>query len=482
MFTIDRKTLLEAVLRVMPAAGTATGAGYSLPALRGVLFVHTPTGALRLETTNGEQRAETNLFTTPGEAFERLADGKSVVDALRAQTSVTFVEVAPDGPGLRIGGVTVPGLSMGDWIKQPDSGVMVGQLRAQSFLEVLARVVLAMSKDTARPSLNSIAVVPDDRAGMRLQATNSYWLAQVDVPHARIGGEEPYLLPAKAVAALLKLLKGAKGTVSLRLAKGTPFDWLWFKHPLWTFATILTSSPFPNVGQLIGDPDSGDALVVDLDELRAVVDEARKLKAERMELNLNHEIEVASFGGVGNVRRVIRGSFAGEARTVALSPEYLAGALKVVPDAAIRLREGLKPLSFWGKGAIAILMPIRVPERPTDPDQGPEAVSEPERKPVRYETSTDDPYMHPVESDGDAEEEALGEVVGDDDDPADETQPVTQTDEGEELTYIGRHAFRELGWQPDLEADGWECCTCEEVVTWTEVEHTHRCWMPEKID
>jgi len=495
VFHIDRKRLLDAVSRV----GMAASKQYSaVPAMEGILFSHAPHGSLRLEATNGEQRIEQRIYTEASEGFERLVHGKAVIDALKAQKQ-TFVDVLPDGPGMRVGDVTCPGLKLADWPKQPGAGASVGKLRAPSFLDCLARAALAMSKDAYRPTLNGLSMLNDPQVGMRLVATDSFWLAAIDVPHATLSHPDPLILPAGAVAILVKLLKGEEGPVTLSLSKERPnekasrWTWLWFRHARWTFVTRTVDGEFPNWRQLMPEPDQGYALDLSIAELRDVVDAARKLRAERMEFHLNGEIEVEAKGAVAAVSRMIPGVFEGNGQPLDLvvNPELLHKALVAVPSASIRVQDGVKPLVLRGKGAVALVMPIRMPVEPPPTTPAPRPTMPPPPGPeegvVREPTAyvQDGPYLRP-ESDGDAEEEALDEYVDlDDDDEPVAVAPGEADDDDDEgdLIYIGRHAFRELGWQPDLGADGYECCTCEEVVTYAGVDGTtgapHRCWLKE---
>jgi DNA polymerase III sliding clamp (beta) subunit (PCNA family) len=469
---IDRKRLLAAVATVAPAASR----GYGVPALGGMLFSKNGAGALRLEATDMERRIETTIYTEAGEPFEVLASAQAVVESLKAQSD-TFVDVGPLGPGLRVGAVTVPELKLEDWPKQPPGGAQIGRCRAPSFLTAIARAALAVSKDTYRPTLNSLAVTHDDAGAMRLVATDSFMLLAIDVPHAqlRTADGDPLLLPADTVKLLVKILKGEEGPITLGLSKEAPTEntsawtWLWFRHAKWTLVTRLVDGQFPNWGQLVPEPEQGAPFDVSIAELREIVDAARKIKAERLEFRMNGEIEVSATGSLTRLERKLTGTCDGEVHEFCVNPALLHKALTAVPDPSIRIQDGLKPIMFRGKGALGLVMPIRMPVPVPDEvvvHQGEEPDDDAEEVPAPEGYVQDGPYLRPSADVA----VPIGDVPGIDEEPDDD-----------DLYYIGSHAFRELGWDPDLQADGYECCTCEEVVPFTGVDGTtgdpHRCWM-----
>jgi DNA polymerase-3 subunit beta len=244
-------------------------------------------------------------------------------------------------------------------VEPPDGGISIP---ASSLTEALRQVVPAASKDDSRPILTGVLLATEGDS-LRLVATDSYRLSVRDVTESAVLGEEPVLIPSRALAEVARLLDD-EGEVSIGLTERDAS----FRIGTTTVITRLIEGDFPNYRGLIPE-NHPNRMTVNRLELLDAVRRVRLLAQETTPIRLTMSSDgldlVAITQDVGKASETIDGIYDGEELTVAFNPEYLIDGTDAASGDEVVLEtvDALKPALLRTPvepGFLYLLMPVRV--------------------------------------------------------------------------------------------------------------------------
>ena len=357
----DRDDLAEVFGRANRAVGVKT----ALPILRGVLCQATG-NKLRVTGSDTEVTVRTwaevevvaeGSFVVPGrlmtDAIRRMPEG-----AITIRSNDGEVELSGNGPRF-----TIRQLALEDYpdLPEPDLGGAV-QVDGKALVGGIAQVVVAASRDSARPILTGVLIENSDR-GLRLVATDSYRLAVRDLVDTEIGGSG--LVPARGLRELSRTVAAdlisvviqdrevvfvsERGSLSIRLIEGT----------------------FPNYRQLLPQEKHPNEVVLDKGGLLEAVGRASLVAEDHIPIRLKLTeggVHIAvSRRDVGGESELIKGEYRGEAEEVdiAFNSRYLSDGISALEgdEVSVAVVNGLKPGIIRSEGHdefLYLLMPVRV--------------------------------------------------------------------------------------------------------------------------
>ncbi|MCR4278867.1 MAG: DNA polymerase III subunit beta, partial [bacterium] len=187
-----------------------TGKHVNLPVLENVLL-KTEGGALKLSTTNLEMAMSAVVrgkvdaegeYTVPAKLF---LDFVSLLPS--GKVEISFVE---DGLEVRSGSqeTTLKGMSASEFPLLPqvvrDKECVIPE---EALKGALSRVAFAASSSESRPELTGVVcVLSESTKTLVLAATDSYRLAEAEIPLQEMVGDASLIVPARALAELSRIL------------------------------------------------------------------------------------------------------------------------------------------------------------------------------------------------------------------------------------------------------------------------------------
>ena len=242
-----------------------------------------------------------------------------------------------------------------------------------AFVEALRQVVRAASNDDARPLLTGVLVTSDGGA-VRLVATDSYRLALRDLHGAATLGEGgDVLVPARALAELLRLpapagagaLEGPGAEVGIAAGLSD----ITFTSGRTRISTRLLEGTYPDYRQLIPD-QYPNRLHVGRESLLAALRRVRLLVRDNttpVRLSMRPsgvDLSVVSQE-VGDASETVDGDFTGEDLVIAFNPSYLIDGIDAVLDDEIFLEADSPSRPATVRAASRddfryLLMPVRI--------------------------------------------------------------------------------------------------------------------------
>lgn len=293
------------------------------PALSGVKL--TLTGDTLVAASTDNDISLQFLLSVGGDTDgQGLISARVLNDIVRVMPSgKVTIEVAGDS-AIITGGrsqFTVPTLNAVEFPRMsPPSGEPV-PVASSEFKAALAQVVPAASTDPQKHHLSAVLVAAT-AGGIRLVATDGYRLAMRDIAGTSQISADSFLIPARALAELQRLLDmSAEISVRFNDLDAT------FQSPTMTLTTRLINSEYPPYEQIIPKANPNTAIVNRgelLDALRRTRVLASDLAPVRVQMSTEGmRLTVQLTDGSTSVED-LDARFEGEDITVAFNSEYLA--------------------------------------------------------------------------------------------------------------------------------------------------------------
>jgi DNA polymerase-3 subunit beta len=365
--TVSRETFLAKLGIAVRGASTRS----SIQTLAGVLL-KVEDGRAQLEATDMELGVRVSLETAESSAGHAVIPGRLLLDVVRSlptdQLSLEYRSAQQDvelvaGPSkfhLR----TLPPEDFPNLPEAPPEGGMT--VPSGAFVDTIARVARAASRDETRPHLTGVLVTASGRE-LRMVATDSYRLSvketQLEEP---LEGSLEANVPARTLQELARIA-GAGSGESIGVAALE--NQVVFTVDDVVLSSRLVEGRFPNYQQLL--PESYEhELRVSRDELLEVVRRVGLLAQKNAPLRLRFSegaLDVsAQTPDVGEASESLPVPFAGEPLEIGFNPEFFREGLESAESEELilklisPLRPGLIQSGDEGSGFIYLVMPIRL--------------------------------------------------------------------------------------------------------------------------
>jgi DNA polymerase III subunit beta len=365
--TVSRETFLAKLGIAVRGASTRS----PIQTLAGVLLKVDENGA-ELEATDMELGVRVQLEVSDAVAGQAVIPGRLLLDVIRSlptdQVSLEYRSAQQDvevvaGPSkfhLR----TLPPEDFPKLPEAPAEGTMT--VPAGAFVDTIARVARAASRDETRPHLTGVLVTASGTE-LRMVATDSYRLSvkETKLEQALEGSLEANV-PARTLQELSRIASSA-GSETIGVAALE--NQVVFSVDGVVLSSRLVEGRFPNYQQLL--PESYEhELKVSRDELLEVVRRVGLLAQKNAPLRLSFTegtLDVsAQTPDVGEASESLPIPFAGEPLEIGFNPEFFREGLEsaesdeLVLKLISPLRPGLLQSGDEGSGFIYLVMPIRL--------------------------------------------------------------------------------------------------------------------------
>jgi DNA polymerase III subunit beta len=238
------------------------------------------------------------------------------------------------------------------------------RVERDAFLETVARVSRAASRDESRPVLTGVLVKLEGKT-LVMAATDSYRLSVKETELGEDTGRElDAIVPARALGELARI---AQGSPSEHIDVGLQENQVVFHTDgVWLTARRIDGQ-FPNYQQL--RPEAFEAeLDLPRDELLDAVRRVGVMAQRNSPLRLRFEegqlTIQAQTQDVGEARETLPVSYGGEVLEIGFNPDFLREGLESVAEERVRLRliNPLRPglISGAGEDFWYLIMPIRL--------------------------------------------------------------------------------------------------------------------------
>jgi DNA polymerase-3 subunit beta len=365
--TVSRETFLAKLGVAVRGASTRS----PIQTLAGVLL-KVEDGRAELEATDMELGVRVSLETSESSPGQAVIPGRLLLDVVRSlptdQLSLEYRSAQQDvelvaGPSkfhLR----TLPPEDFPKLPEAPGEGGMT--VPASAFVDTIARVARAASRDETRPHLTGVLVTANGRE-LRMVATDSYRLSvkETQLEDALDGSLEANV-PARTLQELGRI---AGGGSSDTIAIAALENQVVFTVDDVVLSSRLVEGRFPNYQQLL--PESYEhELRVNREELLEVVRRVGLLAQKNAPLRLRFAegaLDVsAQTPDVGEASESLPVPFAGEPLEIGFNPEFFREGLESAESEELilklisPLRPGLIQSGDEGSGFIYLVMPIRL--------------------------------------------------------------------------------------------------------------------------
>jgi DNA polymerase III subunit beta len=364
--TVSRETLLARLAVAVRGVSTRS----AIQTLAGVL-IHVAGGRAELRATDMELGIRVGLEV--GEATDGMAvvPGRLLLDVVRSlpKDDVTLeyrgaqqdVEVVSGQARFHLR--TLPAEDFPNLPDPPDSGVLT--VPAAAFVDTIARVARAASRDETRPHLTGVLVSASERE-VRMVATDSYRLSVKETSlDEELSGSLEANVPARTLQELGRIAGGGEAdTIGVAALENQVV----FTVDDVVLSSRLVEGRFPNYQQLL--PDSYEhELRVNRAELLEVVRRISLLAQKNAPLRLRFEegeLGVsAQTPDVGEASESLPVPFGGEQLEIGFNPEFFRDGLEIAEsdDIVLKLISPLRPgliQSGDDGGFLYLVMPIRL--------------------------------------------------------------------------------------------------------------------------
>jgi DNA polymerase-3 subunit beta len=365
--TVSRETFLAKLGIAVRGASTRS----PIQTLAGVLLKVDDTGA-ELEATDMELGVRVQLEVSDAAPGQAVIPGRLLLDVVRSlptdQVSLEYRSAQQDvevvaGPSkfhLR----TLPPEDFPKLPEAPGQGTMT--VPADAFVDTIARVARAASRDETRPHLTGVLVTASGNE-LRMVATDSYRLSvkETKLEQALEGSLEANV-PARTLQELSRI---ATSAATETIVVAALENQVVFSVDGVVLSSRLVEGRFPNYQQLL--PESYEhELRVSRDELLEVVRRVGLLAQKNAPLRLSFSegtLDVsAQTPDVGEASESLPIPFAGEPLEIGFNPEFFREGLESAESDELilklisPLRPGLIQSGDEGSGFIYLVMPIRL--------------------------------------------------------------------------------------------------------------------------
>jgi DNA polymerase-3 subunit beta len=364
--TVSRETFLAKLGIAVRGASTRS----PIQTLAGVLL-KVEDGHAELEATDMELGVRVTLETADSAPGHAVIPGRLLLDVVRSlptdQLSLEYRSAQQDvevvaGPAkfhLR----TLPPEDFPKLPEAPGEGAMT--VPAGAFVDTIARVARAASRDETRPHLTGVLVTATG-SELRMVATDSYRLAvketRLDAP---LEGSLEANVPARTLQELARIAGGGGESIGVAALENQVV----FTVDDVVLSSRLVEGRFPNYQQLLPEAYEHE-LRVGREELLEVVRRVGLLAQKNAPLRLRFSegaLDVsAQTPDVGEASESLPIPFAGEPLEIGFNPEFFREGLESAESEELilklisPLRPGLIQSGDEGSGLIYLVMPIRL--------------------------------------------------------------------------------------------------------------------------
>lgn len=338
-----------------------------------VLITADEAGVVTLTGANPDVRVTARLAGTVTESFEVLVPSGWVTRLAQKLTPEADVTIRPDGE-LHVELVSGPVKVQVRTHEDPSAFKPADEFDGQEFAITRAlmhtirqRVAVFASPDHSRPTITAV-LIDRDRQIPRVVATDSYRLAQLDVPELPAAdGEVPRrtLIPAEVFTKHLATVPTDGEDVDVKIGH----DHVRFDTPTLSVQARLVNGDFPNIDQLIADehPLGFSVPKADLEAALSRMELLETSAPVRLTAFANGTVRaVCSNPDIGQIDQTFgtpdQGGKGGSIVTVSFNGGYLAQAVSVIDGAEVRFHgtNELKPWTFLDDAYLHLMMPVRV--------------------------------------------------------------------------------------------------------------------------
>jgi DNA polymerase III subunit beta len=365
--TVSRETFL-ARLSVAVRGASARSA---IQTLSGVLL-RVEEGRAELQATDMELGLRVRLEATESAPGVAVVPGRLLLDVVRSlpedQLTLEYRSSQQDvelvGGSARFHLRTLPPEDFPKLPEAPGEGAL--RMPADAFVDTIARVARAASRDETRPHLTGVLVTASGRE-LRMVATDSYRLSVKETElDADLDGSLEANVPARTLQELGRIA-GGSGADSIGVSSLE--NQVVFTVDGVVLSSRLVEGRFPNYQQLL--PESYEhELRVRRDELLEVVRRVGLLAQKNAPLRLRFSegtLDVsAQTPDVGEATESLPVPFSGEALEIGFNPEFFREGLESAESEELvlklisPLRPGLIQSGDDGAGFLYLVMPIRL--------------------------------------------------------------------------------------------------------------------------
>ena len=360
-FRSEQGILAEALGALARIASTRNA---GTPALSGVKMILTG-DSLVASSTDSDISLQFVLPVGGDTDGQGLVSARMMNDIVRVMPSGKItVEFAGDNATISAqrSQFTVPTLNAVEFPRTPAPSGEPVTITSTEFKSALAQVVLAASGDPQKHHLSAVLLAATDR-GIRLVATDGYRLAMRDILGTSATSENSFLIPARALSELQRLLDMSEEiTVRFNDIDAT------FQSPAMTLSTRLINADYPPYQTIIPKNNTNTA-TVNREELLDALRRTRVLASEMTPVRMRMSSEgirltVQLTDGSTSVED-LDAQFTGEDITVAFNSEYLANGVDACASEEVNIATSVpnKPAIVSPVGDdtyIYLLMPQRL--------------------------------------------------------------------------------------------------------------------------
>lgn len=349
-FRCEREPFLQAIQAAQRAVSSRT----TLPILSGLLL-NLEDGTLTVTGTDLDLGIETQFGVEQKEPGAMVLDARALADIVRrlpdrqvelSLDAATHLARITSGPAH----FEIHSLDAADFPALPDPGEGLQWSVSYPVLRQLIRfTTFAAANDDTRASLNGALLELEDGEA-HMVATDSYRLALFVQPQGAATSVKA-LIPAQTLQEVAKLLVDVpEAQAQITLGKSHAL----FQLGSTRVVTRLIDATFPNYRQIIPASFVTET-VVDRLALQSALERASLLSRGgavivKMEISADQLQISASVPDEGDYREALPAQSTGEDLEVAFNARYLLDALRVIPNAAVRLR-------CTGSRSASLLMP-----------------------------------------------------------------------------------------------------------------------------
>lgn len=356
-----------------------SGKNVNLPVLGNVLL-KAESGALRLSTTNLEM------------AVNCLVRGKVEVEgeySVPAKLFMDYISLLPSGKvelllqeeGLEVKSgeqeTVLKGMPASEFPLLPKLTKGTGfALKALELKRAVGQVAFAVSTSESRPELMGVACYFGGVAGpgkVAFAATDSYRLAERTMSYAGSTAEGKFIVPAKALNEVSRIIGSYKDEMTLPEDVDVSFT---DNQLVVTFGNVelisrLIEGSFPDYKPLIPQAFKTEAVISRSDLQKAVRAASLFSRQGIFDIHLSFEPETGACTvqsadqGTGKTKTALKGVITGEANKMTLNFRYLNDGLQAMDAATVRMRQidPMSPALLVPEGSSEqyqyLIMPIR---------------------------------------------------------------------------------------------------------------------------
>jgi len=356
----------DELARALALTGRAVSTRASVQVLGGLL-IRAADGGVELAATDMELSLRLSLDCQVEGEGAVVAPGRLLVDLARLlPEGEAMLEHNPDRGVLEVtcgsASYKLNTYSAEDFPKLPDvQAAETFEVDRAAFLETVARVARAASRDESRPVLTGI-LVRFEEGKLVMAATDSYRLSVKETELSGGPAEMEAIVPARALTELARIAQDAGvlrlGVLENHVVFGADEVWL---------TTRRIDGQFPNYKQLI--PETFEHEVrLPREEFLEVIRRASVMAQRNSPLRLSFaegEVTVsAQTQEVGEAKESLPVPFTGEPLEIGFNPEFLRDGLESVEadEVALQLISPLRPglLRSEAESFAYLIMPIRL--------------------------------------------------------------------------------------------------------------------------